>query len=230
MLHSETFANVAGALAAAQGEFPLIPKDRKVKVRSKKTYSDGTPIEYEFWYAPLDTILGCVRPALAKNNLALIQSVIVNPDKSESVRTVLAHSSGEWVANDVPLFTGAGDNASQAYASGMTYARRYGVNTILCIAADDDDDSNGNEGGQRSASTRPAGSGAKQGAKPAAKPAPANDPNDTRVGIYDLSESQKRLLLAKAKSQGLDEDGLVQKWTLITPVNLNAVLDSLKSA
>src|SRR5690606_32371024 len=138
---SESIAQVAAALAAAQGEIPTIPRDRTVTIQPKpKRKQDGTeywPQPYSYTYTPLPTILEKVRPALAKNGLALTQSVVVVNDKGhEAVRTMLLHSSGEFLANETPLFVAGGDNASQGYASGMTYARRYGVTALLCIAAD----------------------------------------------------------------------------------------------
>lgn len=134
MRQSDSVAQVAAALAAAQGVFPIIPKDRTVTVRMK---SGGS---YTFAYAPLDTILSCVRPALAANGLALVQGVVSNQAGAEFVRTTLMHSSGEWLSNDQPLFSGSGENASQAFGGGTTYARRYGVTALLCLAADDDND------------------------------------------------------------------------------------------
>ncbi len=61
-----TDATLTAALAAAQAEFPLIPKNKEVTVRPR---DGGTP--YKFKYATLETIFGAVRPALAKNGLSL---------------------------------------------------------------------------------------------------------------------------------------------------------------
>jgi hypothetical protein len=223
MQRSESIAKVAEALAAAQGEFPEIPKDRTVTVRSRRTETT-----YSFSYAPLDTILRCVRPALAKHGLALAQSVVVDEKGAELLRTSLLHSSGEWLANELPLFTGAGDNASQSYGQGLTYARRYGVTALLCIAAEEDDDGNGEDDDfERVPRQRGAGS----------KPAPSRPPKDAKQdgdpGIY-LSESQKRLLLAKAKAAGLEhEEGtdaaLVQRYNRIDTRNINQILADLSA-
>ena len=143
MMNSEHFAAVAAALGKAQGAFPTIPRDRLVTVRMK---SGGS---YTFRYAPLETILAAVRAPLAENELALVQSIVSESVDGvgmvESVRTMLIHSSGEWLACDVPVFAGTGDNRSQAYMSGVTYSRRYGVTLLLCVSADEDDDGNGGE-------------------------------------------------------------------------------------
>lgn len=147
--HSESFAAVAAALAKAQGDFPTIPRDRKVTVAIKDRQTGAKKGEYSFWYAPLETILAAVRKPLAANSLALVQAIMAEDAGDgrivEVMRTTLVHESGEWLACDVPMFVGTGDNRSQAYSSGMTYARRYGVTTLLVLAADEDDDGNGGD-------------------------------------------------------------------------------------
>lgn len=235
MRHSESIAQVAAALAAAQGKFPSIPKDRTVTVQPKpKKKQDGTeywPAAYSFNYAPLDTILECVRPSLAEQSLALVQAVVADEKGAEFVRTTLLHASGEWFANDQPLFVGGGDNASQSYAAGLTYARRYGVTALLCVAADEDTDANGEDDDDRTPSRRGA-----PPAKPAGKPAPkASAPvvSEGEPGIHGLSDSQKRMLVAKAKAAGLEHDegtevALVEKFTRIDLGNINSVLEQLR--
>lgn len=189
MRHSESIAKLATALAAAQKAFPSIPRDRTVTVRTKKTYQDGTPITYTFSYAPLDTVIEKTRAPLADNGLAVIQGVITDEKGAEFVRTTLAHSSGEWLSTDTPLFIASADNASQGYASGMTYARRYGYNAIVCVAADEDDDGNGNEDGQRA--QRPQAAQRPSQPKPR-QPAPAQKPA-TELQPYPEADFNKNL-------------------------------------
>lgn len=223
-LSSPTIAKVAAALAAAQGEFPLIPRDRTVTVVSRKQREDGSRAQYTFSYAPLATVLEKVRPALAKHELALTQAVV--PDgKGESVRTVLIHSSGEYLANETPLFASASDNASQGYASGLTYARRYGVTTLLCVAADDDDDGNGTDddaGRERVNAGR-----APQGRTRPAKPAPAMPQARSDAAPAPLSDGPRRLLEVKAKAAGLTVEEVEARFGPVNMGNLNATLAAL---
>lgn len=235
MQHSESISQVATALAAAQGEFPLIPRDRTVTVRPRaRKWQDGQPYQppaYQFSYAPLPTVLEKVRPALAKHGLALAQSVVTINDKGhEAVRTMLIHSSGEWLSNETPLFSAAGDNASQAYSSGMTYARRYGVTALLCIAADDDDDAEGaGEGEQRqpvTAGRKPQGNG---GSKTVATPQekPASQPSGQHSAGAPLAQGPQRVLEAKAKSVGMTLEQVAAEFGEVTMANLNEVLAQL---
>lgn len=235
MQHSESFAQVAAALAAAQGAFPVIPRDRTVTVTSRKQRDDGTRASYQFSYAPLSTILEKVRPALAEHGLALAQSVVANEAGAEFIRTMLLHSSGEWLANETPLFTSAADNASQAYASGMTYARRYGVSAILCIAADDDDDGEGNDNGQRAArkpqGARPQHRGSFPSSKPQGAPQqPQAKEQPAGNGDGELPPGPKRLLEAKAKAAGLTLEQVAERFGEVTMANLNDVLRQVAEA
>ena len=241
---SPTIGRVVTALAKAQGAFPLIPRDRNVTVQPKpKRRQDGTeywPNPYTYSYAPLPTILEKVRPALAENELALAQLVVVVNDKGhEAVRTVLYHSSGEFLANETPLFVAGGDNASQGYASGLTYARRYGVTTLLCIAADDDDDAENaaGEDQERATSGRRAPNAHKgpakaatppkapQARKPAAPAAPA-----TGHSFPGLSEGKARILAAKVMAAGVSIDTVLEQFEAVTDENYAEVTAWLTSA
>ena len=133
-LMSGSVGEIALALAQAQAEFPPLPRSKTVQVRSDKG-------SYEFSYAPLDEILSAVRPALAKHELALTQTF-----RGPVVRTLLLHSSGEWIASDLPLPTVPA--APQQLGSLITYVRRYAVVSILGVAAEDDDDGNVAQGNQ----------------------------------------------------------------------------------
>lgn len=144
--------HISAALAAAQGEFGAVTRDKTVTVTMK---SGG---KYTFSYAPLESILHAVKPALSKNGLSLTQAMIVIEGK-DFVETTLRHSSGQTISNRIPLFVK--DDGPQAYGSALTYARRYGVTLLLCISADDDDDGNAAEGNSAEAKLKEASTSAK---------------------------------------------------------------------
>lgn len=127
---SDSIDKLAMALAKAQGEFPVIPRDRTVRV---KTRTGG---EYTFSYAPLETLIACTRPALSKHGLAVVQERV-----GMAVRTVLLHESGQWMASHgTPILKM--EEGPQADGSALTYAKRYDYSTMLLLAADEDDDAN----------------------------------------------------------------------------------------
>ena len=127
----------AAAFAKAHAAFKQITRDRTVRV---STRNGGT---YEFSYAPLESILRAVSPALAANDLSITQGV-VSENGQEFVETKLLHASGGFISNRVRVIVR--EDGPQAYGSGLTYARRYGIALLLGICADDDDDANAAEG------------------------------------------------------------------------------------
>jgi hypothetical protein len=114
------------ALAAAQGEFPPIARE--------KTVDTG---KYTFSYAPLDAIIAAVRPVLAKHGLAVTQA-LENMNGQPAIRTQILHSDGERIAASFPL--GSVPDSVQQLGSKLTYLRRYALCSMLCLAAEDDDD------------------------------------------------------------------------------------------
>lgn len=122
--------NVAGAFVKAQAEFPPIPKNKNVKVRTDK----GT---YEYAYADLPSIMAAVTPVLAKYKLGIIHRAM---PFSGGVRvvTMLVHESGQSITSDLTMETKQG--SPQAIGSLLSYAKRYNVSLILGLAAEEDDD------------------------------------------------------------------------------------------
>lgn len=128
-----------GALAAAQAEFPAIGKNKEVTV----TPRDGGRA-YKFKYATLETIFSAVRPALAKHGLSVFHRIEYQ-EGNPLIVAVLAHKDGGKIECpfSLPL---AGKMQEQG--SALTYGRRYTLQCVLGIAADDDDDANGADGNQ----------------------------------------------------------------------------------
>ncbi len=123
------------ALAAAQAEFPAIPRTREVSVRSDKG-------SYKFRYAPLETIFNAVRPVLSKHGLSTHHRIDYTDGRCIIVG-VLAHKDGEKI--ECPFVLPMRDKI-QEQGSAITYGRRYTTQCLLGIAADDDDDGNGADG------------------------------------------------------------------------------------
>ena len=157
MQTSEQINELAAALAAAQGEFPPIPKDCVAKVTTKAGGS------YSFKYADLDTILATVRPVLSRHDLALMVDIetVRNEANERAMRATisLVHSSGQWcqttgleIAIDADAYA---RQPAQASGSAATYATRYAIEAALAIRASDDDDGAGASGNQIDVQRRP---------------------------------------------------------------------------
>lgn len=126
--YDDHIGELALALAKAQAAFPSITRSREVTVTTKAGGS------YSFKYAPLDSIFAAIRKPLADNDLAVTQLL-----DGSSLTTLLLHGSGAVLTSRVPIVSGSG---IQEFGSAITYLRRYALQAILGIAADDDDDGN----------------------------------------------------------------------------------------
>ena len=155
---SESIAELAKALAKAQGEMEAAKKD------------SANPF-FNSHYADLASVRDAIREPFAKNGLAVAQiPASVATDGTVRLSTMLMHASGEWIAGDLTMK--AIKNDPQAIGSCLTYARRYALSAITGVATEDDDA----EGAT--------GRGATQAApKPAPKPAqPASSPSQPSDG------------------------------------------------
>ena len=119
-------------------------------MKRSKTVNTGT---YEFHYAPLDEVFESVRPALAANGLAITQIVESANGEELRLRTLLIHESGAMLESMLPLWV-APDSKAQALGSAITYMRRYALQAILGVAAEEDDDGAAGAGLPREVSNR----------------------------------------------------------------------------
>lgn len=126
MKTSEQIGNVAKALAKAQSGMPHAIKD-SVNPHLKNKY------------AGLTSTLDAVRPHLSSAGIALVQAPGMAEGGGIEVETRIVHAdSGEWIACTVCVPVQKSD--AQGYGSAITYARRYGLQSLCGIASDDDDD------------------------------------------------------------------------------------------
>lgn len=132
-------ANLYAALAAAQGEFQPIEKNRSVTIRPR----EGAP--YSFRYADLEEIISKTRPALTKHKLALFQSLDVSGNDARLVCT-LAHAEGAVIQSAISIAHPHSMKEPKQFGALVSYYRRYMVTSILGVAADDDLDEDGQEG------------------------------------------------------------------------------------
>ena len=126
MEHSDTINKLSESLCKAQKNF---------KTALKKC----TNPYFKSKYADYSEILHCVKSALNNEGISILQ-----PIKEDFVETILLHESGEWISSLTKIYCIS--NKPQDYGSAITYARRYGLSSILSIDSDDDDDGNSANG------------------------------------------------------------------------------------
>lgn len=138
-LASREIGKLAEAMAAAQGEFGPVEKDRTVDVRywDKSTNSYTTRTRR---YATLDSVLRAVRPALSKHGLALMQRGISAPAGAHGMETLLLHASGQWIGQQSFLALADKQEGPQAIGATITYHRRYALGAFLAVAPEEDTD------------------------------------------------------------------------------------------
>jgi ERF superfamily protein len=130
---SSSIASLAAALAKAQGE--LVNPEKSMVATIRSDGPRGT--EQTFRYAPLSSGLDIVRKTLGQHEIATLQTTAIDQSAGiVNLTTVLAHASGEWIASDWPVCA-IGETPHRMGAA-LTYARRYGLFTLVGIAGEDD--------------------------------------------------------------------------------------------
>src|SRR6516225_2599785 len=132
---SESVAALAAALAKAQAELVNPEKSLTATIRN------GRPgdAEQSFRYAPLASGLDIVRKALGQHEIATVQTTEIDRAAGMvNLTTLLAHSSGEWIASDWPVCPIADTASPRRMGAALTYARRYALFTLVGIAGEDD--------------------------------------------------------------------------------------------
>jgi hypothetical protein len=132
---SETIGNISGALAKAQMELTNPEKSLLATIRSPFPRE----ADRSFRYAPLSSGLDIVRKTLGRHEIAAIQSTSIDNEAGLlRLTTVLAHSSGEWISSEWPVCRISDIASAQRMGAALTYARRYGLFTLVGIAGEDD--------------------------------------------------------------------------------------------
>src|ERR1700692_2016298 len=132
---SESIGTIAAALAKAQGELVNPEKSLVATIRS----NGPGAAERSFRYAPLSSGLDIVRKTLSQHEIATVQTTAIDQAAGVvNLTTTLAHASGEWIASDWPVCAIAETATPHRMGAALTYARRYGLFTLVGIAGEDD--------------------------------------------------------------------------------------------
>jgi hypothetical protein len=118
---------VFAAFVAAQSEIMHVAEDAQVAVGGGNRAG----------YASLPKVMETVRPVLNSHGLGLMQPA-VPAQGGVRVKTKLVHISGQSI-EDEGIFIPASKLDPQGHGSALSYARRYGLLSMLGIATHDDD-------------------------------------------------------------------------------------------
>src|SRR5215204_842323 len=133
-LCSSSIAQLASALAQAQRELVNPPKSLTAVLEGDRSGRGQT-----YRYAPLSAGLDIVRQTLGKHELAILQTTHVDEGSATVLlTTTLAHGSGEWVSATWPVCRLSDLSQPKLMGAALTYARRYGLFTLVGLAGEDD--------------------------------------------------------------------------------------------
>lgn len=124
MNRSDSITKIAAALVKAQATMGNAVKD------SKNPFFKSN-------YADLNAVREACLPALNANGVSVLQPT-VHVDGRAYVETVLLHESGEFISSLTEVLC-AKQNDPQAHGSGISYARRYGLQSLVNLGSADDD-------------------------------------------------------------------------------------------
>ena len=132
---SGSIGSLAAALARAQVELINPEKSMVATIRPEGRGA----AEHIFRYAPLSDGLNIIRKTLGQPEIATLQSTLVDQTAGLiRLKTVLAHSSGEWISSDWPVCPLEDMASPKRVGAALTYARRYALFALVGIAGEDD--------------------------------------------------------------------------------------------
>jgi len=128
MKTSESIVKIAQALNKAQAELGSVVKG------SDNPY-------YNSKYADINDVIKTIKETLNKHEITFIQPLMVREvagQKVTVVETVLLHNSGEFISSETEVVVKDNGDA-QKYGAAITYSRRFGLQSIVGLPAEDDD-------------------------------------------------------------------------------------------
>lgn len=185
MRQSDSIIELATALSKAQGQIDDATKT-------------GMNPAFRSKYADLAAVRAVIRDPLANNDLAVVQ-LPRSVDGAVEVETMIIHKSGEFIAETLRMPVNKWD--AHGIGSGITYGRRYGLMSMLGLAADDDD---GNGAVERAPAT----------VQPVKKSAP---------------EMNSKLKASAIEAADQGTIGLNNWWKTLTPDERNSISEDFRA-
>jgi hypothetical protein len=105
----------------------------KAQTKIESAKKDSANPFFRSKYADINSVLEACKGELNSHGISILQ-----PISGDFVQTILMHESGEWFMSKTRIVT-VKENDPQAYGSAITYARRYGLQSMLGMMAEDDD-------------------------------------------------------------------------------------------
>jgi hypothetical protein len=157
-----------------------------LKVQSKlgALKKDETNPYFKSKYVTLNAVREAILPVLTEAGIVLLQPIVIRDGKHFVVTTLIHAESGESISGETEVISKSYTDAQQV-GSGISYARRYGLMSLLCLSAEDDD-GNSASGKQEELKTS-------QQPQPAQIPQPAQKPSFKKPSFVKKSEQEEEL-------------------------------------
>jgi hypothetical protein len=108
----------------------------KAQAKIKSAIKDATNPHFRSKYADLSSVVEAVKVPLHSEGIVFLQGVS-GVENGVAVETMLLHVSGEWMSSTLEI--PASKHDAQGYGSATTYGRRYGLQSMCGVPAEDDD-------------------------------------------------------------------------------------------
>ena len=108
----------------------------KAQVKITAALKDSTNPHFRSKYADLSSVVAAVKAPLNAEGIVFLQGVS-GVENGVAVETMLLHVSGEWMSSTLEI--PASKHDAQGYGSAITYGRRYGLQAMCGVPAEDDD-------------------------------------------------------------------------------------------
>lgn len=124
MTRSDSIVKIAVALSKAQKNIGAAAKGAANPFFKSK-------------YADLGSVMEACKEALNNEGITILQPVTITAEGKHAVETVLLHESGEFISSVMALELTKTN--MQDLGSAISYARRYSLQSLVFIPAEDDD-------------------------------------------------------------------------------------------
>ena len=197
MNSSATIKELATALAKAQAEM-------------KNPTFDSTNPHFKNKFASLVSVREAVTPYLAKHGLSITQFPKTGDGVAGCVSRLM-HASGEWIEEEclLPL----DKNNAQGAGSCITYARRYSLQGIAGVVAEEDDDGNAASKGEHGTNEK--------GMKRA-----FSTPHKPTDGAEERVDPKRRKLVADVATIMKDHLAAGRDWDAFAQIDTNGIEDA----
>lgn len=209
MQRSEQIAELAGALAKAQGQIEgAVKGNTNPAFRSK--------------YADLGAVWEAIREPLSSNGLSILQQLSTEESRV-ACTTLVMHASGQFI-EFAPFVVPVSKADAQGFGSAATYCRRYSLMAAVGIAPIDDDGNGAVGTASKPARTTPVG------------PPPEMEGKSIDMGAAEVVEVQPMApgLLESAQAAAMEgRTTFGAFWKSASPEARSALaphLESLKAA